>query len=74
LKYYNKLNEIEEMLKVEKVDFWRIHQSYLVNTRYIFRKTNSQIELTNGEVLYISEDRRKEINESYCSFIETEML
>ncbi|MGB8454871.1 MAG: LytTR family DNA-binding domain-containing protein [Anaerocolumna sp.] len=68
-KFYDKLNNVEERLKNEKVDFWRIHQSYLVNTRYIRRKSYDEIELVNGKILYISEDRRKEVSEFYCDHI-----
>lgn len=68
-KYYDKLNNIEERLKYEKLDFWRIHQSYLVNVRYITRISYDEIELKNCKKLYISEDRRKLISELYCNYV-----
>lgn len=69
-KFYDKLNNVEERLKNEKTDFWRIHQSYLINTRYIRKKSYDEIELVNGKTLYISEDRRNEVSELYCDYIE----
>jgi len=73
-KYYDKLDNVEEQLKNEKVDFWRIHQSYFVNTRYIIRKSYDQIELSDHKVLFISEDRRKKISEQYFNYIEGEII
>jgi len=70
VKYYEKLNELEVRLKMSKIDFWRIHQSYLVNIRYVVRKSYDQIELIDGKVLFISEDRRREIDKLYWNKIE----
>ncbi|MBO1695147.1 hypothetical protein HJW21_00070 [[Clostridium] symbiosum] len=68
-KYYDKLNDIEERLKEDKLDFWRIHQSYLVNSRFIARISYDEIELVNKKQLYISQDRRRLISELYCDSI-----
>lgn len=68
--YYDKLNAVEEKFEDSKADFWRIHQSVLVNSRYVMKKGFDYIELTNGERLSISEDRRKEINTHYIEKIE----
>lgn len=64
-KYYDKMNCIQERLAKTKVDFWRIHRSILVNSRYVYRKAYDHIELTDGKILAISEDKRKEFNERY---------
>lgn len=69
-KYYEKLNDIEERLKKSKIYFWRIHQSYLVNSRYVVRKSYDQVELINGKVLFVSEDRRKEIDGLYWNQVQ----
>lgn len=71
--YYDKLSSIEEQLELRKVNFWRIHRSLLVNERYIRKKAYDHIVLHNGTVFYISEDRRKELNEQYATMIEKEM-
>lgn len=59
--YYDKIDFIQKRLSETKVDFWRIHQSILVNTRYVVRKAFDHIELTDGRVLNISEGKRKEL-------------
>lgn len=69
LKYYDKLNQIEKKLRDTSANFWRIHQSYLVNVRYIIKKAYDEIELVDGTILMISEDRRKEISEKYFDLI-----
>lgn len=63
--YYDKLDAIQEIFKDTKADFWRIHQSLLVNSRYILHKAFDHVELANGIKLSISEEKRKEINAHY---------
>lgn len=72
-KFYNKLNNIEKQMKKEKVDFYRIHKSLLVNSQYIIRKAYNHVELINGIVLDISEERRKEFSKLYMKAIEGDM-
>ena len=74
VKYYEKLNVLETKFKMSKIDFWRIHQSYMVNTMYVVRKSYDQIELINGEVFFISEDRRKDIAGLYFNQIEEAII
>lgn len=66
-KFNGKLNNIEKIFSNSKVEFWRIHQSYLVNRKHIYRIGYSKIEMSNSVVLPISEDRRKAIREKYLS-------
>lgn len=73
-RYYDKLNDIEMKLKKDKIRFWRIHQSYLINSKHIIRKSYNQIFLSDGSLLYISEDRRKDIDELYCESIEGDII
>lgn len=68
-KYYDKLGDIEKALKKTKAQFLRIHQSFLVNYKYIETLSYDKVTLTNGTTLSISEDRRKEISEQYCEII-----
>lgn len=70
--YYDKLNMIEEKISHTQAVFWRIHQSLLVNAKYVIRKSYDQIELSNGEILYISEDRRKNVNAQFVKLVEDE--
>ena len=67
--YYDKLNLIQEKFQDSKADFWRIHQSILVNSKYVVKKAFDYVELANGKRLSISEDRRREINAHYVEKI-----
>lgn len=68
-KFYDKLDNIEKILEKSKMHFLRIHQSFLVNFRYISEISYDKVVLMNGKVLYISEDRRKKISKDYCNII-----
>lgn len=63
---YGKMNEIEDSLKGEKINFLRVHQSFLVNYRHIEGQAYDHIIMDNGHIISISEDRRKIISEKYC--------
>ena len=60
-------------MKKGKVDFYRLHKSILVNSRYITKKAYNYVELINGRKLDISENRRKEIGKLYVQGIEDDM-
>jgi Response regulator of the LytR/AlgR family len=64
-KFNAKLNSIENMLADSKSEFWRVHQSYLVNRKHVYNIGYSDVEMSNGAVLSISEERRKVIREKY---------
>ena len=67
--YRGRLGNVERALdqrqNLPKVNFWRIHQSYLVNSRYIWQVEYSKIEMSNGNVLPIAESKRKQIREKF---------
>lgn len=71
LELYGKLNDIEESLRICKASFLRIHQSYLVNYKHVEGQAYDFVIMDNGKRLSISEDRRKEISEKYCSMEDT---
>lgn len=62
---YEKLNIVEESLKGCKVSFLRVHQSFLVNYKHIFRQSYNLVIMDDGREIPISEDRRKMIGELY---------
>lgn len=72
--FYEQLNIVEKILHSSRSSFWRIHQSFLVNSKYIYRVSYSNIELTNGMILNISEDRRLLIAEKYCDLLEGRII
>jgi len=71
--YRERLDNIEKALdqsqSLPKVNFWRIHQSYLVNSRYIWQVEYSKIEMSNGDILQIAESKRKHIREKFLKEI-----
>lgn len=56
---YDTLNRMEE--KLEGNGFLRIHQSYLVNSRYIRGIKRYETELTDGTVLNVAQNRYKQV-------------
>lgn len=72
-KFYDQLNNIEKQMKKGKADFYRLHKSILVNSRYIKKKAYDYVELMNGNQLEISEERRKAINKLYVQAVKDDM-
>ena len=68
---YGKLNEIEESLKASKSAFLRVHQSFLVNYKHVDGLGYDFVVMDNGKRISISEDRRKQISEEYCTMEDT---
>lgn len=73
-KFYGKLNLVERKVKNENIPFLRIHQSYLVNYRYIKEISFYKVVLFNGVELQISEDRQKIVREKYNDLMGGEFL
>lgn len=69
-KFYGKLNEVQERVATAKTTFLRIHQSYLVNYKYINRLSYDFVEMRNGVRLSISEEKQKMISELYFKELE----
>ena len=68
-KCYEKLNDIEKKLNDYNVIFYRTHQSFLVNPKYVMVYMYDSMTLSNGSAISISIKRRKEVNRQYCSYI-----
>ena len=58
--FYGKLKEIQKDLSE---DFLEIHQSYLINRERVQRYTYEAVEMENGDILSISQNKRKHIRE-----------
>jgi DNA-binding LytR/AlgR family response regulator len=52
--FYQRLDEVQDVIKQKRGHFVRIHQSYLVNTQYIVSYNRQFVTLLNGERLRIS--------------------
>lgn len=55
--FYEKLDELEEILSGYNHNFVRIHQSYLVNGRQIEQFQYKKIVMRNGDILTISREK-----------------
>lgn len=73
-KFYGKLNNVEKQLEGGKIQFLRIHQSYLVNYRFIKEIYFSKVVLIDGRELQISEDRQRQIRKKYADIFGGEFL
>lgn len=73
-KFYGKLNLLEKQLENGKIPFLRIHQSYLVNYRFIKEITFSKVVLLDGTELQISEERQKMIRAKFSNLMRGEFL
>lgn len=60
---YSQLNHVQKELA--HLDFIRIHQSYLVNKKYIVNVYRYKAELINGIILSISKKYYKEVRGYY---------
>lgn len=67
--FNGKLSDVEEQLSGGKISFLRIHQSYLVNYHHICSRSKSEVTLSDGEKLPISEDRRKSFGAKYAQLL-----
>lgn len=61
-KYRETMTKIEEELKGRK--FVRCHKGYLVNTEYISRMNNNEIELTDGRRIPVGRSYEKEVKQT----------
>lgn len=66
-KCYVKLNDIEKRLIAANIYFYRTHQSFLVNPRFVITYQYDTIELIDGTILTISENRRKKVGKLFCA-------
>lgn len=63
---YDTLNRIEE--RIEGEQFVRVHQSYLVNMKYIKRVSRYEVLLNNGVMLDIPKARYKNVEEMFVRY------
>lgn len=63
---YKKLDELEEALR--GYGFVRIHQSFLVNMRYIKKISSYVMYLSTGQELSVPKSRYAAVKEQYLAF------
>ena len=68
--FYGKLGEVEEQIADKNCKFLRIHQSFLVNAKYIREYHYNNLIMANGDNLTISRDNRKKVREIHKLLLE----
>ena len=68
--FYMKLDNVEKQLADYEVDFIRIHQSFLVNSRQVEQFYADHVMMSNGEKLSVSRGRRENINRFHRNVLE----
>lgn len=63
---YATLNDIEKEL--DSIGFIRVHQSFLVNLKYVINVLRYKAILSNGEELVIPKARYKEVKDSFIAY------
>lgn len=63
---YRKLDDIERELK--EYGFIRIHQSFLINMRYISKISSYTLTLTNGETFSVPKVRYSHVKQNYMRY------
>jgi DNA-binding LytR/AlgR family response regulator len=71
--FNGKLNEVENRISNGKINFLRIHQSFLVNYHLIKARSKSEVTMINGRKLLISEDRQKRVGQEYSKLLGEEI-
>ncbi len=66
LTMYAKLNSIEESLKI--YNFIRIHQSYIVNLKYIETISNYKARLITGKELSVPKSKYKDVKDAFILY------
>ena len=66
---YKKLDEIQKQLEQSNKIFIRSHKSYLVNLIHIRKVSARQILLNNGEILPVSNARKKQMDEQLHKYM-----
>lgn len=61
--FYGKLSDVQKQLEEKNTRFIRIHQSYLVNMKYIREYHYTDMVMSNGDILLISRENRKNVRQ-----------
>ncbi|MDE7322418.1 MAG: LytTR family DNA-binding domain-containing protein [Lachnospiraceae bacterium] len=71
--FNGKLSDTQTQISRGKIPFLRTHQSFLVNYHHIKSRSKTDVTLTTGTRLPISEDRQKTFGEQYSKLLGDEV-
>ena len=63
---YDTLNHLEK--EMQKFDFLRIHQSFLVNLKHVKSVRNYKVILSNNQKLMIPKARYKDVKNAFIAY------
>lgn len=72
--FYGKINEVEQQVASQNGRFLRVHQSFLVNFDYIKAIAATEIEMLDGRIIQISEDRRKAVRARFSALADVKSV
>jgi two-component system LytT family response regulator len=53
---------------LENLGFIRVHRAYMVNPQYILKEEKDWLIMTNGEIVYVSRRKKKNLKEQINTF------
>lgn len=68
--FYDRLKNV--MDKLQGLTFYKIHKSYYINLSHVLVVKYDELQMTNGEILAISQSKRKEVRAKQLAFFEGE--
>ena len=67
--FYGKLSKIQEQMKQGKETFLRIHQSYLINSRYVYCMDGNLVQTWDGREFSVSGSYREKAKAAYRVYL-----
>ena len=68
--FYDRLDNVVK--KLENLTFYQIHKSYFVNLTYVAKFQYKDLEMLNGDVLPISQSKRRDVRVRHLTMFEGE--
>ncbi|MFL2075909.1 LytR/AlgR family response regulator transcription factor [Marinilactibacillus psychrotolerans] len=72
--FYSKMNALDKEVTSKDINFIRVHQSFLINFKYINKWTNDHIELMNKKLVPTSENKIKSAKIQFLNLLEKESV
>jgi DNA-binding LytR/AlgR family response regulator len=63
--FYGKIDDVARRIQSE--DYWRIHKSYYINSKFVIGFSYEWVEMSNGDILTISKANRKSVRDILLS-------
>ena len=67
--FYGQLSRIQKQMQQGRETFLRIHQSYLVNSRYVYWMDRNTVRTQDGRRFSVSSSYREQAREKYLGYV-----